>query len=156
MASTPHTPYSIDGHLRSIVPESVREKILYLSKQVALSQRIGSSSYIPGTRQGHYCTELESTLKRCRQKKDTISWEPPTKRARLNKDVISWEPPTKRAQLKKDVKWQVVSNMLPWIYTSIGQCPGQGLSSNFLDLPTSVNKQRSSKCKAVSSAMFVC
>ena len=124
------TPYRIDGHLRSVVPESVREKILYLSKLVTLSQRIGSSSYIHGTRQGEYFTELEGTFKRCRER-ETVSWEPPAKRARVNKEL----------------KWKVVSDMLPWIHTPIGQCPGQCLSSNFLDLPTSVNKQRNTKCK---------
>lgn len=119
----------IDGHLRSVFPESVREKILTVSRLLTSSQRIGASSYIPGTRQGQYCKELESALKRCKQKQDTVSWEPPTKRARLNKDQ----------------KWKVVSDMLPWIHTPLGRCPGQELSSSFLDLPTTVNKQKASK-----------
>lgn len=123
----------IDDHLQSTVPESVRKKILYLSKLLARSQRIGASSYIPGSRHGQYHAELEATIKQYTEKPSNTSCEPPTKPV--------W--------LCADQKWNVVGNMLPWIHTPLGLYPGQVMSADFLDLPGCLDEQRQCKCERV-------
>lgn len=122
--SPTHT-YSIDGHLRSSLPVSVREKILYLSRLVTISERMGPPS-LPGTLEGSYTAHLKATLKTYKRKSEPSISEPPRKQSRL-----SVQP-----------RWGVVENMLPWVTVPLGACPGQVMTASCLDLPSSVNIQR--------------
>ena len=118
--------YSILQHLKSTLAESTRERILYLTTLVTLSDRIGHDSYIPGVRRGAYELEFRQAKAKLLQ-------------SRQREEIGGSLPPAKRAKLEgKGCKsrWPTVADMSQWVWCPLGLVPGQTkISPTTFDLP---------------------
>ena len=128
---------SIVQHLKSTLPESIRDKILYLTTLVTLSDRVGHDSYIPGVRRGTYESEFK-------QAKAKILRSQSEERG-------SGLPPAKRAKLDGKSRWSTVEDMSQWVKCPLGLAPGQSaISPTMFDLPTSLDGSSPSDSNASS------
>ena len=138
--------YSILQHLTSTLTKSTREKILYLTTLVTLSDRIGHSSYIPAVRRGTYELEFEQAKEKVlhKQSREQQSSLPPAKRAKLDKTTAK-------------ARWPTVSDMTEWVKCPLGLAPGQTVSSpTMFDLPACLDKAIPSDSTPSKFPLFFC
>ena len=132
-----HT-HSIDSHLRSSLSKSVREKVLYLSHLITLSERMGPS--LPNTLEGPYTAEFNAKIKTFKRKADSSTFP---------------EPPRKQPRLSSQPRWRMVENMGTWCHTPLGACPDQTMTPTCFDLPLSVNSSQKNKKRTGESSSLV-
>ena len=136
--------HSILQHLKSTLAESTRDKILYLTTLVTLSDRIGHASYVPGSRRGTY----ESEFKQARAK---LLHKRSEERGSL--------PPSKRAKVERKVtksRWSTVADMSQWVRCPLGLAPGQtDISPTMFDLPASFDGNSPSDSPAITSSKLM-
>lgn len=127
---------SILQHLKSTLAESTRERILYLTTLVTLSDRIAHDSYIPGIRRGTYEVEFKQAKSRLIE----------SRRGEENGSGNSLPPPVKRAKLElggngnKKLRWSTVADMSEWVRCPLGLAPGQTeISPTMFDLPAALD-----------------
>ena len=134
-------------HLKS-VKQAVKEKMLYLTTLVTLSERIGSANYIKGARLG----ELEAQADKAMAAITARCPPTPSKRNQLlskrtelaGSSSDSNLPASKKARLdtskERDCKkWTPVDNMSEWLHTPLGLYPGQAISPSMFDLPATID-----------------
>ena len=126
---------SILQHLKSTLAESTRERILYLTTLVTLSDRIAHDSYIPGIRRGTYEAEFEQAKARVLERRHSEE----------NGGSSSLPSSTKRTKLElggsgNKLRWSTVADMSQWVRCPLGLAPGQTeISPTMFDLPATLD-----------------
>ena len=126
---------SILQHLKSTLAESTRERILYLTTLVTLSDRIAHDSYIPGIRRGIYEAEFKQAKARVLERRHSEE----------NGGSSSLPLSAKRTKLELEgngskLRWSTVADMSQWVRCPLGLAPGQTeISPTMFDLPSTLD-----------------